>query len=333
MKTPGIFLCDSLEQMARVWGPAPRARLHKLVEIPERVFNSSSLLKGGKAVEEAEVVFSTWGMPSLTPEQLKVLPRLRAVFYAAGTVKDFAPALLDQGVIVVSAWAANAVPVAEYILSQILFSMKLGWSHVRQLRQSPGPLGWNRLNMPGAYGSTVGLVALGMVGRKVCELLQPFSLNKLAYDPFVAEEEMSKLDIRSATLEEVFAKSEVVSLHLPALPETLGMIDGNLLASMKLNATLINTARGSVINEGEMLEVLRARPDLTAVLDVAEEEPPSAASPLYRLPNVVLTPHIAGAMGNETGRMADWIIDEFIAWKAGRPLRYQITLDRLKVLA
>jgi len=333
MKTRGIFLCDEPEWMKRVWGPEQRQRLRKLAEVPERVFDSSLLIEGEAWLEEAEVIFSTWGMPPLTPEQLATMPRLRAVFFAAGSVKKFAPPLFEQGITVVSAWAANSLPVAEYVLSQILFGMKLGWAHVRQLRESPGPEGWRRLDMPGAYYSTIGLVSLGMVGRRVCELLRPFSVNKLAYDPFVGEDEMRRLDVRPATLEEIFERSEVVSLHLPALPETQGMIDGKLLALMKPNATLINTARGSVINENEMCDVLRARPDITAVLDVVACEPPPADSPLYRLPNVVMTPHIAGSLGKEVTRMADLMIDEFAAWQAGRPLRYAIAPERLSVLA
>jgi phosphoglycerate dehydrogenase-like enzyme len=333
MKTRGIFLCDEPEWMRRVWGPEQRERLRKLAEVPERVFDSSLLIEGEAWLEKTEVIFSTWGMPPLTPEQLALMPRLRAVFFAAGSVKKFAPPLFERGITVVSAWAANSLPVAEYVLSQVLFGMKLGWAHVRQLRESPGPEGWRRLDMPGAYDSTVGLVSLGMVGRRVCELLRPFSLNKLAYDPFVGVDEMGRLDVRPATLEEIFERSEVVSLHIPALPETRGMIDGRLLALMKPNATLINTARGSVINENEMCDVLRARPDITAVLDVVTCEPPPADSPLYRLPNVVMTPHVAGSLGKEVRRMADWMIDEFAAWKAGRPLRYAIEPERLSVLA
>jgi phosphoglycerate dehydrogenase-like enzyme len=333
MKTRGLFLSDEPDWMKRVWGPEQRERLRKLAEVPERVFDSSTLTEDEEWLEKTEVIFSTWGMPLLTSEQLAAMPCLRAVFFAAGSVKKFAAPLLERDITVVSAWAANSVPVAEYILSQVLFGMKLGWAHIRQMRESPGPVGWGHLDIPGAYGGTVGIVSLGMVGRHLCELLRPFSLNKLAYDPFVDEEEMRRLGVRSAELEEIFQRSQVVSLHLPRLPKTEGMIDGKLLSLMKPNATLINTARGSVINEEEMCDVLRARPDITAVLDVVTSEPLPADSPLYRLPNIVITPHIAGSMGKEVTRMADWMIDEFTSWKAGRPLRYAITAERLSLLA
>jgi len=333
MKTRGIFLSDDPDKIRQVWGPEQRARLRQLAEVPDRVFQSSLLVEGDEWLEKTEVIFSTWGMPSLTPEHLAALPRLRAVFYAAGTVKDFAAILFDRDITVVSAWVANAVPVAEYVVSQVLFGMKLGWSHVRQMREAASAKGWRKLDLPGAYGTTVGLVSLGMVGRRAAEMLRPFSLHKLGYDPFVGEDEMRRLDVHPAGLEEIFERSEVVSLHCPALPETVDMIDGRLLRLMRPNATLLNTARGSVINEKELCEVLRERPDLTAVLDVAKTEPPKDDSPLYHLPNVVLTPHIAGSLGSETRRMADWMVDEFAAWKAGLPLRYAISPERLDVLA
>jgi phosphoglycerate dehydrogenase-like enzyme len=145
-----------------------------------------------------------------------------------------------------------------------------------------------------AYGSTVGLVSLGMVGRLVRERLRPFDLRVVACDPYVTSEEAHVLGVDLIPLEDLFASSEVVSLHAPWLPETEGMIQGSHLASMKRNATLINTSRGAVVREAEMVEILEARPDLWAVLDVTHPEPREPGSRLYDLPNVVLTPHIAG---------------------------------------
>ncbi|HEY8966604.1 MAG TPA: NAD(P)-dependent oxidoreductase, partial [Candidatus Methylacidiphilales bacterium] len=165
------------------------------------------------------------------------------------------------------------------------------------------------------------------------ELLRPFSLEKLAYDPFIPAAAMEAIGARPAALEEIFARSDVISLHTAELPETEGMIGGELLGSMKPHATLVNTARGSVVDEEALCAVLARRPDLTAVLDVCRDEPPRAGSPLYHLPNVVLTPHIAGSLGNEVRRMADWMIEEFDAWRSGRPLRYAVEPSRLGTLA
>lgn len=320
--------------VSRVWGSSQQERLARLVELPEAVITPATLADSAEWLAETRVIFSTWGMPCLTPEQLALMPNLQAVFYAAGTVKGFAEPLFDRNVTVVSAWAANAVPVAEYTLSQILFGLKLGWQHRRQFQKNPGPQGWKQLPIPGVYGATVGLVSLGMIGRKVCQLLQPFQIRKLAYDPFVRDETLRELGtVRADSLEEVFSTGDIVTIHTPWLKETEGIVTGKLLSLMKPNATFINTSRGALVREDELIEVLTARPDLTAVLDVTWPEPPAEGSLIYSLPNIVLTPHIAGSMGDEVLRMADLMIEEFLLWAEGQPLRYAVTRELMARIA
>lgn len=320
------------EFLDHVWAPEQRRKLAKIVDLECETWDGDAgrLPVGAKDVE---ILFSTWGMPSLSWEQLQELPRLRAVFYAAGSVKEFADPFFERDIRVFSAWAANAVPVAEFTLSQILFALKQGWLHHRQQREKPGPDGWKEVAITGSYGANVGIVSLGMIGRKVAELLEPFHLRLLAYDPLVSAESMRKLNLNPATLEELFAASDVVSLHAPWLKETEGMVTGKLLRSMKKNATFINTARGALVREDELIEVMCERPDLTAVLDVTFPEPPLPGSRLYTLHNVVLTPHIAGSKGAEVRRMADWMLDECAAWLSGRPTQYEVTADILDRMA
>jgi phosphoglycerate dehydrogenase-like enzyme len=284
-------------------------------------------------LRETEIIFSTWGMPSMGHEELDQLPDLRAIFYAAGSVKEFAGPFLDRGILVFSAWAANAIPVAEYTLSQILFALKQGWLHQRHLRVNPGPHGWMGIPTTGAYGASVGIISLGVIGSKVSDFLAPFDIRRLAYDPFVPEESMAERDIIPATLGEIFETADVVSVHTPWLKETEGMITGKMLGSMKWGSTFINTSRGALVREEEMIEVLSERPDLTAVLDVTCDEPPKPDSALYTLPNVIMTPHIAGAKGNEVRRLADWMLDECEAWLLGEPVRYEVTLENISRMA
>jgi phosphoglycerate dehydrogenase-like enzyme len=212
-----------------------------------------------------------------------------------------------------------------------LFSLKRGWHFAFSARRKKALPG--RGQVPGAYGSTVGLVSLGMVGRLVRERLRPFDLRVAAYDPYVTSEEARVLGVDLMSLEDLFASSEVVSLHAPLLPETEGMILGSHLASMKWNAALINTSRGAVVREAEMVEVLEERPDLWAVLDVTNPEPPEPGSRLYNLPNVVLTPHIAGSLGSECRRMGRLVVDELRRFVAGVPLEYEITRERAALMA
>lgn len=326
----GVFLCDLPQNIARVWNTTQREQLAEMVELHPDVIQSAQMPAYADWLAESEVIFSTWGMPLLNNEQLSMLPRLRALFYAAGTVKEFAYPLLERNIVIANAAAANAIPVAEYSLSQILFSLKLGWQHLRQLQTSPGPSGWMQLSLPGCYKARVGVISLGLIGSKLCELLKNFSVHVLAYDPFVKDETFRDLGAKRAPLTEIFRDCDVISIHTPLLPKTEGMITGRLIGEMKLNATLINTSRGALIRENELAQVLKSRSDLTAVLDVTCTEPPEAGSPLYQLPNIILTPHIAGACGNEVNRMADMVHSEFKAWREGRALRHAVQRELIK---
>lgn len=333
-RAKAAYLCNMEDIFPRVWAPPQRQRLAELCDIRDTLITAETLADHADWLRETRVVFSTWGMPCLTPEQLDALPALEAVFYAAGSVKPFAEPLFDRKITVVSAWAANAVPVAEFTLAQIIFGLKLGWQHLRRFAELRGPEAWDRLDVPGVYGTTVGLVSLGMIGRKLCQLLRHLNVRILAFDPFVRDETLRELGAeRAADLPDLFRRSDVVTIHTPWLKETEGLITGELLGLMKPNATFINTSRGALVREDELIAVLRERTDLTAVLDVTWPEPPAAGSPLYHLPNVVLTPHIAGSSGSEVRRMSDLMIEEFRLWTEGQPLRYAVTRELMARIA
>jgi phosphoglycerate dehydrogenase-like enzyme len=167
----------------------------------------------------------------------------------------------------------------------------------------------------------------------LCRRLLTFDCRVIAYDPYIDADTAAELGVELVSLEEAFACADVVSLHTPLLDETVGLITGKLLASMKRGATLINTARGELVNEPEMIEVLKARPDLFAALDVTATEPPLADSMLYVLPNVALTPHIAGCTGADCRRLGRCMIEETRRFLNGENLRWQITRDKLAILA
>jgi phosphoglycerate dehydrogenase-like enzyme len=253
-------------------------------------------------------------------------PRLRAVFYGAGSIRGItSPAFWRRDITISSAYAANALPVAEYTLGAILLSLKRFWSHTLAVRDERDSWGNHLRYAPGAYQSTVGLVSLGMIARRVIELLKAFEVNCIVYCPFLTEAEAANLGVEKCSLAEVFHRSDVVSIHTPLLPETTGLITGELIASMKEGATLINTSRGAVVRETEMIEVLRRRSDLSAVLDVSDPEPPVRGSDLVRLPNVMLTPHISGSLGPECRRLGRWMVEELVRYLEAKPLRWQIT--------
>lgn len=274
---------------------------------------------------EVEVLFTGWGGPRLDAAFLDRMPALRAVFHAGGTVRMLATEeFWERDIILTTAASANAAPVAEFTFASIVLALKRAWHQarlVRDLRGFPEPA----LPVAGALGSTVGIVSLGRIARMVCDRLQSLEVEILAYDPVVGDGLFVELGTRAASLEDLFSRSDVVSIHTPWLPETQGLITGDLIRRMKHGATVINTARGAVIEQDQLCEVLRERPDLQAVLDVTYPEPPPPDSALYDLPNVFLTPHIAGSQARECRRLGRWVIDDYRRYTRGDSLREQIT--------
>ncbi|NLF38735.1 hydroxyacid dehydrogenase [bacterium] len=316
----------------RIYGAAERADIASLVTVDSTARSRADLEAHPGMLSGVEVIMSGWGCPRFDDALLARAPRLKAVFYGAGSIRHVVTdAFWERGIVISSAFAANAVPVAEFTLSQILFCLKRGWQLALGIKRDGAYPSDKR--MPGAYESVVGIISLGMVGRRVCELLRPFDLRVIAYDPFAAEETARMLGAGLCGLDELFRTADVVSLHTPWLKETEGMITGAHFAAMKRDAAFINTARGAVVREDEMIAVLRARPDIQAVLDVTHPEPPDPGSPLYSLPNVVLTPHIAGSMEGECRRMGRYMVDELRRFVTGEPLKWQITRERAALLA
>jgi len=284
------------------------------------------------ALRQADVIMATWGMPSLTPEFLAAAENLKAVFYAAGSVKGFATdAAFERGIVISSARRVNAIAVAEYAAAVVVLSLKQFWAYARTTRETRS---WARsIPVPGTCRATVGLVSLGATGRQTAGILSRLDCDLIVYDPTVSEEGARALGVRLVSLEDLFRRADVVSVHAPLLPETRGMITASLLGLLKPGATLINTSRGAVINEKEMCGVLAARPDITAVLDVLDPEPPDPQSPLFFFPNVVLTPHISGSMGTEIERMGRWMFEELKAHLCGSPLSHRVTRKMLLQMA
>ncbi len=309
-----------------------RAEIDDFCEVIAPPMTIETYPEYAQSLAEAEIIFSGWGAPKLDAEFMAQVPHLRAFLYGSGAIKGFVTDdFWEKEIPISSAWMANAVPVSEFAFSQVIFALKTGWQYVRAINEGV----WNRMawKLPGAYGSTVGLVSLGVIARYLIERLKTLDVKIIAYDPFVSAEEGAELGVEMVELDELFRRSDVVSLHTPWLPETVGLINGELVGSMKPNATLINTSRGAVINEPEMIEVLQQRPDLFAVLDVTYPEPPEEGSPLYSLSNVILTPHIAGSTGPECRRMGRYMIDECRRFLSGQPLQYQITQERSLIMA
>lgn len=328
----GLYVLDK-NAYELIYGAEERKDIENLVEIIAPVQDSNVVEENPEILKDVEIIFSGWGGPRIDEKFLTAAPNLEMVFYGAGSIKGIVTeAFWDRGVRITSAYAANGIPVAEFTLSQILFSLKRGWHFALSIKNQ-GQYPTKIEGIIGGYGSTVGIISLGMIGRYVCNLLKPFDLKVIAYDPYASQDLAKELGVELCSLDEIFQRSDVVSLHTPWLPETEGMITGQHFRLMKKYATFINTARGAVVREDEMIEVLKERPDLQAVLDVTWPEPPEPGSPLYTLPNVIITPHIAGSLGKECNRMGRYMVEELERYLKGDKLQWEITRDKASILA
>lgn len=329
MKIAAFFGCPS--KIDGAYGPAEKQELQRHCEFVAPIVGLDDFDSRRSSLEQVEVIFSTWTMPRLEARHLDRMPALKAVFFAAGSVRHFAGPLLDRNIVIVSAWRANAIPTAEFAFGQILLSMKGCFRNQREYR-TPDKIN-SSYRGPGNYQETVALLGVGAVGSRVAELLKLLDVSVLACDPFLSFERAEMLGVERVSLEDAFSRAFVVSNHMPLLPETEGILTARLFASMRRDATFINTARGVIVDEPGMISVLLNRPDLQALLDVSAPEPPDEDSPLFSMPNVFLTGHMAGAANNEVRRLGWCCVQEFLAWQRGQRPEHAVTPELFASMA
>ncbi|TDB81909.1 hydroxyacid dehydrogenase [Micromonospora sp. KC721] len=308
------------------------ARLAELVALADPIWVDDLDSPAARArLAVVEVLVTSWGTPTLTAERLAAAPALRAVFHAAGSVRSLVTSeVWRRGIRVTNAADANAIPVAEYTLAAIIFAGKKapfiaadpeaayqGWGH----RDGYGDLS--------NYRRTVGVVGFSRIGRRVVDLLGCLdSAQCLVADPHADPTEVALAGATLVDLHELLPRSEILSLHAPALPSTYHMIGAAELALLPDHATVINTARGSLVDSEALAAECRSG-RLFAILDVTEPEPLPADAALRNAPNVMITPHIAGSLGSEILRLTDHTLDELSRWIAAEPLRAEVTPEAL----
>lgn len=318
----GIFV-QKKSFFDQIYGSEERACIHDMIDIVGLALEPEELAICGASFNEVDFLFTGWGAPKIE-HVLASVPNLKVIFFAGGTANHFLhPDIWERGIQLTSSYVANAVPVAEYSLASIILGLKQGWRTIMEVKVAHH---YRRPEVTtGAYKSTVGIISCGAIGRELLRLLKSFDLQVLIYDPFLSPGEIEDLGGKGAAMDQIFALSDVVSLHTPELKETRGMITAEHFRLMKPGATFLNTARGSIVRENELCEVAAVRPDLQFVLDVLHTEPPVNSSPLFSLPNVIVTPHIAGAMGSECRRMGRYMVEELERYLSGQPMKWVIT--------
>jgi len=326
---PIVVLAMAPALTPALFAPAHHARLAALAEIPDPTpltrFDDE---RAAPLLARAEILLTGWGSPRIDATVLTRAPHLAAVIHAAGTVKGHVdPLCFERGVRVSSAAAANAVPVAEFTLAAILlagkraFRLQRRYAEVRNYR-----LWWNEVPPIGNYQQVVGIVGASRIGRLVMQHLRAFDFAVLVADPYLSAGEAATLGAEKTELDDLLRRSDVVSLHAPSLPETHHLLDARRLALLRDGTVLINTARGALV-DGDALRSELVAGRIDAVIDTTDPEILPADSPLYELRNVFLTPHIAGAMGTETQRMATLALDEIERFANGEPLAHEVKLE------
>ena len=274
----------------------------------------------------ADACITSWDVAPLDADVLAAAPRLAAMAHMGGSVKRFvSDAVWQRGIRVTSAAPALARDVAETTVGLIIVAAKRIWPIGQHVREG----GWRECAAWPArevHSSVVGLIGAGNVGRHVIDLLRLFHATILLYDPFVDAAEAAQLGVEKVALEDLVRRADIVSLHAPAKPDTHHLLNRDLLAAMQDDAVIINTARGALIDEQALIDEL-GKGRLFAFLDVTDPEPPARDSPLRSLPNVVVTPHLAGCI-TDCSAMGALAVEELRRCFAGEPALFPITPDQ-----
>jgi phosphoglycerate dehydrogenase-like enzyme len=334
--------------------PRPKAALAMIPGVDELVLTASARAELGAVVEliepgavdlegvdddvlaGVEVIVGSWGCSLLDEGLLARMPKLRLLAYAAGTVKmTVTPATWEHGIVVSSAAAANAVPVAEFTFAAIVMIAKDVFrirDRHREVRGREPVAGVGPGGAVGTRGLRVGVIGASTIGRLVIDRLHTLEVEIAVSDPYLDGAAASELGVEVLELDDLFAWADVVTVHAPDLPSTRHLVNADRLARLHDGAWIVNTARGSLVDtEALTRECVSGR--LCAFLDTPDPEPLPPESPLYDLPNVVLTPHIAGSLGNEVARLGDLAVAEVRRFLAREPLRHEVRAEDLGRIA
>ncbi|MET9652191.1 hydroxyacid dehydrogenase [Streptomyces sp. NPDC006460] len=318
----------------RLFSTADRARMESLCDLAPSTLTDFAGPEATRVLSTVDVLITGWDCPVIDESVLDRAPSLRTILHAAGSVKAHVREVCwERGLTVTTAADANAQPVAEYTLASILLAGKdvpaIRHRYARERRALDLAADYPDI---GNAGRKVGIIGASRIGRRVMELLRPHDLTVCVYDPYLDPAKATALGARAVPLDDLLVQCSVVSIHAPATRETRNMLDRRRIGLLPDGSTLINTARSALVDFQALTEELVAG-RVNAFLDVTEPEVLPAGSPLYDLPNVVLTPHLAGALGNELTRLGRSAVDELQRLTHGHPLRSVVSSADLARIA
>jgi phosphoglycerate dehydrogenase-like enzyme len=334
---PRILVLPRGTLYKEILSPRAEEKLHALgdvVRLPGEGRNVSpdeivDLLPG------VDAVLTSWGAPTFDQRLLERADRLKIVGHAAGTIKRLViPEAFDRGIAVTHAAIVIADAVGEWALTVTLMALRRAYEFNTQMHDPQSSTSKSGLGFGNSlYNKRVGIVAASMTGRAFIQLLKPFNCQVLVYDPYLTPERAGQLGVqRVERLDELFETCDVVSNHAPTTEETNGMIGAAQLAKLRDGVLFVNTARAAAIDYAALTRELQSG-RIRAALDVFPKEPLDPASPLRALPNVILSPHVAGGTDESRQQLGEFIVDEFRRFFAGEALRARVTKQMLATMA
>lgn len=333
----GCFVCkEASGRLSYVYKMGRREKFESELDMLKETVTESNLEKHRAFLRETEVLVATWDFVPFTEAQLaEYFPKAKLLLYGAGSVQGFARPFLARGIRVVSGWVAMSIPVMEFSSSLVILANK-GYFAGLAAYKAQGFKAAKELcstRYPGSFETKVGILGVGMIGSAVAKRLKQSNLEVLVYDPYLKEERAAELGVVKADIGTIFSECQTITNHMAHNKDTEGMLDYGLFGRMKDNATFVNSARGASVVEADLIRALKEKPTRTAVLDVSWPEPVPEGHEFLSLPNVFLTPHIAGYANQEVLRLADYMFDELLRFKRGEKLEFEVTLPMLATMA
>jgi phosphoglycerate dehydrogenase-like enzyme len=282
------------------------------------------------ALEGIDACVCGWYTPRFDKDSLARADSLKVIAYTGGSLDGVVSSeVFDRGIIVVGGNRAFGESVAEGALCYMLAALRDIPRYAALTRGG----GWRSAEFDnrGLLDKTVGIVGFGAAGSALASMLEPFRARVVVYDPY-ADRARLPSHARMTTLDELCARSDVISIHAAKTPETFHMIGKSHFALMKDGCVLINTSRGSLIDEAAMIEALTTRP-LFAALDVTDPEPPAADSPLRSLPNVILMPHMAGPTIDRRAHITRALLEDIQLIREGKKPRNSISREQAQAMS
>jgi phosphoglycerate dehydrogenase-like enzyme len=340
MSKPKVLYIPTPSHTKRVFRDADYQRMCALFDVTANPQDKNPTTDQVAAqIKGFDALVTGWGVPPLTSKVFESADQLRIIAHSAGSVKGFLPQevvdthLLPRRIVVFSANHAIAYNVAEYTVGMLIVASRRIFDQSEHIHNTGG---WKHPEFNGngqfLQGSVVGVVSASKVGREVIRMLQPFDVHILVYDPYLSDWDAGRLGVEKTDLDDLFSRSDTVTVHAPNTPETQGMIGARQLKRLREGALFVNCSRGAVLNH-DALYTEAASGRIRVVLDVTTPEPLPPDSPFRKLPNVILTPHVSGAGYYGYHKIGSSTLQALEEFFSGRPVTEAVPFDRYATLA